>query len=239
MVTYLNEPRHLWVRCYPQTDIWSPEASRRNGALVLTAAVSGWRQNRQLRSLFARALVSGRPRLIEKLPINNFRLGFIRAVFPDALFVHIVRNGLDVADSIARRCAEGRWFGVNDYKWKLLVEYAKSRVEYHHLPALCRTDFERGLLEWRLSVETARGFYASLPNDHHLEVTYEMLLCEPRKVLERIERFIGLPPHELVHAFGDVNIRSPSKPMRRAANGAARAIAGDLLADLGYAPGHA
>src|SRR5205823_12621759 len=88
MVTYLNEPRQLWVRCYPQTDIWSGEASQRKGALVLTAAACAWRRNRQLRSLFARAVVSGRPRLIEKLPINNFRLGFIRAVFPDAFFVH-------------------------------------------------------------------------------------------------------------------------------------------------------
>jgi hypothetical protein len=236
LVTYLNEPRDLWVSGYPQTDIWSPEARRRNGALIMTAAVCSRRRNRRLRRLFASAIVRGRPRLIEKLPINNFRLGFIRAVFPDALFVHIVRNGLDVADSIARRCAEGGWFGVNDYKWERLVEYAESRAEYRHLPTLCRTDFERGLLEWRLSVETARGFYASLPKDRNLEVTYEALLRETRIVLERIESFVGLPPDELVHAFGDANIRRSAEPARRAANGSAQAIAGDLLADLGYGP---
>ena len=116
-ITYLNEPRHLWFSAYPETDIWTPKAHSRNGRLVLTFADVEGRKSRKLSQLFRfETIKTGRPILIEKLPINNFRLSFIHKIFPDARFIHIYRNGIEVARSIEKRSVRGNWFGANSYK---------------------------------------------------------------------------------------------------------------------------
>ncbi|HJQ83322.1 MAG TPA: sulfotransferase [Candidatus Binatia bacterium] len=233
-ITYLNEPRHLWIRAYPETDIWSPRAAERRGVLVLTAADCRLERSWRLRRLFARETrATGRPRLLEKLPINSFRLEFIRRIFPNALFLHIVRDGREVAASIARECEAGRWFGESDYKWRLLVRFAEADQRTASLPALCRTEYERGLLEWRLSVETARRFYATVRGGRHLELRYEDLLADPPAMLARIERFLGVAPDPAVHAFGRDTVARRSPPAAAATDADLR-IAGDLLATLGY-----
>jgi len=56
---------------------------------------------RNIRGAFHRRMVkSGRARMCEKTPSNALRLDFIDAVFPDARFVHILRNGVDSVLSI-------------------------------------------------------------------------------------------------------------------------------------------
>lgn len=52
--------------------------------------------------LFRRAKSSGRHYLIEKTPSNCFRVGFLSSLFPEAKFIHIIRDGRDVAISSAR-----------------------------------------------------------------------------------------------------------------------------------------
>jgi hypothetical protein len=232
-VTYLNEPRERWIAAYPRTDIWSDQAASRSGSMVLTANSCTWWRSRLLTALFMRETRrTGRPRLLEKLPINNFRLEFIRKIFPDALFIHIVRNGLDVAESIARECQDGRWFN-SGYKWNALVRFAQQHEDYKKLPALCQSDFDRGLLEWRLSVEAAQGFYRSCPKEIWREVRYEDLLEKPVETLQEIEQFMGLPPAPEMHRFGAENLRQ-RKPKLRQPSDSAMAIGGDLLRKLGY-----
>src|SRR2546423_1772339 len=67
---------------------------------------------------------AARPVLVEKLAINNFRLGFLSALCPDAALINIVRHGVEVALSIQEKARLGHWYGLNDRKWTLLVEHA-------------------------------------------------------------------------------------------------------------------
>lgn len=240
-ITYLNEPRRIWHSAYPQTDIWSPQAPARKGQLYLDHRVlTPWR-TRKLKTLFLDEMLrTGRARLVEKLPENNFRLNFLRGIFPDALFVHIIRNGLHVAHSIERACKEYRdtqspWFGINEYKWTQLLEYASAFREYQHLPNLCQTDFDRGLLEWRLSVEAALKFCASTQPSKHIQLRYEELVESPVLVLEKIKKFIEVPPSKQVNAFAQINIKRGSSnfSVLNISENSIQ-IAGDLLERLGY-----
>ncbi|PYM01704.1 MAG: hypothetical protein DMF19_05650 [Verrucomicrobia bacterium] len=78
-VTYLHEARALWASAYPETDIWTEHAVARHGKLAFTESDVNPRKTRALQKLFALKLRrSRRPTLVEKLPINNFRLPFIR-----------------------------------------------------------------------------------------------------------------------------------------------------------------
>jgi hypothetical protein len=235
-VTYLNEPRELWVRCTPAADIWSPDARSRGGSLELTAAAASWTARRRLRRLLARRIARrGRPRLVEKLPINSFRLGFIDAALPDARYVHIVRDGVEVARSIAHWCREREWFGADDYKWKLLVDYAERQERYRGLAALCRDDYARGLLEWRLSEEAALEFLGALPDQRHLQIRFEDFVRAPGDTLARIERFLGLEHSVAARRSAETDVTGPSRPPAAPPDPIlTERIAGPPLRRLGY-----
>jgi hypothetical protein len=211
-VTYLHEARDLWTSAYPETDVWTEHAVARHGKLVFTESDENPRKTRALKKLFALELrKSRRPILVEKLPINNFRLPFIRKMFPDCRFIHIWRNGLEVARSIEAMSIQGRWFRPDQYRWNMLAEYAQSMPETAPLPALCQSDYEKGLLEWRVSTEAATSFLGRLPQDNWLEVSYSIFVADPFGTNERIADFLHLTPEQTVHDFIQHNIRRCSE----------------------------
>lgn len=234
-VTYLNEPRDLWIRCVPAADVWSADAAARGGRLALDATDATIRVAWRLRRGFARAVRrSGRGRLIEKLPINAFRLPFLAAAFPGARFVHLQRDGRAVASSIARWCEAETWYGVDDYKWHLLAAEAARRPETAELPAHCHTAWERGLLEWRLAEDAIARFASAHPDVPRLVVRYEDFVDDPSRVLRAIETFLALRHDPALHAWaaGEVRERHVTPP---ALDATGTLIAGATLARLGYA----
>ena len=211
-VTYLNEPRNLWASAFPETDIWTTKASSRNGKLVFSAADAGQKKGEIIRRLFRfETIKSGKPVLIEKLPINTFRLNFIYQLFPDARFIHIYRNGLEVARSIEKCCEKEAWFGSHSFKWNLLVEYALSGDDTKHLPALCSTYFDKGLLEWRLSTEAAVQFFRRLGPNVFFELNYDELLKNPVKTLSQLLEFLDLEEDSEVQKFASENLFRKSR----------------------------
>lgn len=211
-VTYLNEPRTLWIAAYPETDIWSGQAAARRGRLLFTESDHEPAKTQTLKALFALEVQrAGRPLLVEKLPINNFRLPFIRAMFPDCRFIHIWRNGVEVARSIEALCFQGEWFGSNRYKWDQLVRYARSMPETAELPELCGSYYGMGLLEWRLSTEAATRFLEGLPPGHWVELSYASFMADPLGASTRILETLRLPPEPTVRDFVRGNVRRRSE----------------------------
>ena len=230
-VTYLNEPRHLWFAAYPETDIWTPKAYSRHGKLVLTSADVAHRKSKKISRLFRfETIKSRKPVLIEKLPINNFRLNFIHQIFPDARFIHIYRNGLEVARSIEKLSERGSWFGANSYKWDKLVEYALSKDDTNNLPVLCSTYFDKGLLEWRLSTEAAVEFLSYLPDDAFFELKYDDLIEYPANTISQVLEFIGIDDDLEVKNFVTSNlVRKTSKLGKCKVSGKNQILGGKLL----------
>jgi hypothetical protein len=235
-VTYLNEPRELWSQVVPEADIWSARAARNAGRLVLDAGVCTPRRRRALERAFARQTrATGRPRLVEKLPINAFRLGFLDAAFPDARYLVLLRDGIAVARSIARFAERELWFGVGDYKWHALASEAERRPETRGLATLCTSAYERGLLEWRLSVEAAMAHVEGPARDRCVLVRYEALLATPDVEMRRLLAALDLRASPEVERFAVEEIgNQPSSDRRADATPVEQTIAGPLLATLGY-----
>jgi Sulfotransferase family len=127
-------------------------------------------------------------------------------MFPDCRFIHIWRNGLEVARSIEALSIQGQWFGSHQYRWNLLVEYAQSMPETAFLPALCQSYYEKGLLEWRVSTEAATSFLGRLPEDSWVELSYSAFVADPCGTSERIEDFLGIAPEQTVRDFIQRNV---------------------------------
>lgn len=124
----------------------------------------------------------GIQRWAENTPESMLYLPLIKRLIPNALFVHILRDGRDVAASLARR----RF--IRAFPWE----------DRHGLMG-CG-------LYWEWIVEHGRTFGRWIPADY-MEVHFEQLLARPQETLNRIGGFIDQPlDYEIVQrvAYGSV-----------------------------------
>jgi len=92
-VAFWLEPKYVWRYGKPLA---------RDDVRTFDDATSGVK--RYIRRVFDRyAARREKGRFMEKTPSNCFRVPFIHAVLPDALFLHIVRDGRDVARSSVKK----------------------------------------------------------------------------------------------------------------------------------------
>lgn len=174
-----------------------------------------------------------------KDPRNTYTLPVWLSVFPEARILHIMRHGVDVAQSLrlrrqqaaeaaAARFQRRRWIYVNS-------PMAPKRAGFAH-SARC-ADLAGGLALWQAYTERAQS-HVRAAGERALELRYEDLLADPRSHLPRIADFCELR----LDAAG-LDARSALfKPDRAFAYRAsaqlqdfARAHAGTLQA-LGYQP---
>ena len=130
-VGYLNEPKAMWHLIHPHEDIIG-NYSQNHAKYRLTAEDATDDMRQCATQMFGAYLTTTRSeRLVDKYPELIFRTDFVRALFPDARFVFLVRNGWDTCHSIAtwsKRLGvhingeKHDWWGVEDRKWHLLVE---------------------------------------------------------------------------------------------------------------------
>ena len=139
--------------------------------------------------------------LVEKSPINALRIGYLDAVVPEARFVHIVRDGIDVAVSIERMAAITRrmvfraplneWWGAGDAKWHALERDGRAADYYADELHELTTDAQRGAYEWLLSLREVEGRRACL-GSRFVELRYQDLADNPSKTLQVVMDSVGL-----------------------------------------------
>lgn len=81
------------------------------------------------REEFAR-VVPGERRMLEKTPANAVRIPFINAVFPDCIFVHIIRDGRHTTASLMAR---GVWLPFAPHQW--VQAHRTALPDLERLPA--------------------------------------------------------------------------------------------------------
>ena len=87
-IKYLNERRDLWHKSYPEFNIWKENVL--NSKLYVDEKDYDKEKSSKLRNLFFREQVLGNAStLLEKLPINNFRLKFLQKSFPKAKYIYL------------------------------------------------------------------------------------------------------------------------------------------------------
>lgn len=124
-------------------------------------------------------------RWAEKTPDHALFLDEIKRTVPDALFIHIIRDGRDVALSLD---------GMGFLKSYLLRKEDSLLV--------CG-------LYWEWLIETSRKQAQNLGSDY-MEVRFENLVNKPQETLSQIGEFIG---HDLDHQrIREVGIRTVSNP---------------------------
>lgn len=203
-VGFLNEPKALWHAIYPKEDVIG-NYSVENGRYRLTQKHASDKTSRAAHRLFGAYLRTvGASRVVDKYPELVFRIPFVQALFPDARFILIVRNGWDTIRSIdrwsdrlgqAQGSATYDWWGVNDRKWHLLVNQVALEEpdwrDYRQVLQGLGRHLDRAALEWTLAMREGWRQRQQRPVSVHL-VRYEALVANPQKTLAQLLEFCEL-----------------------------------------------
>ncbi|GAA2895280.1 hypothetical protein GCM10010517_60000 [Streptosporangium fragile] len=116
------------------------------------------------------------------------RAGLLHEVFPDARFVHIVRDGRAVANSLAQMPWWRGHLGPEGWRFGPLPSgYAEEWDE----AGRCMVHLAG--IGWKTMMDAYETAREAVPAELWLELRYEDVLADPRKHLDMILQFLGLP----------------------------------------------
>lgn len=198
-VAQLYEPYFLWEWCT------GPGEDDQRTIEQATPEV-----RRFVRREFGRYLEkSGRRVLLEKTPVNSFRIPFIDTIFPDAHWIHLLRDGRDATVSIHREW-ERRRKVVQSHNMARLLKLVRSMVGRqpywrNRIQAICYEVRQQrplnavGLMnkaKWRGTVGWGPrfpGWYEALQN---VEEVIEFNALQWRRCVEAVETDLKTIPNE-------------------------------------------
>jgi LPS sulfotransferase NodH len=175
------------------------------------------------------AAAQGKARWGDKTPLYMQHLPLLERLFPDALFVHLIRDGRDAAVSYL---AMPR--GIVTETWA----HPRSAAGF--------------ACQWRTEVEDAQALGRRVGGDRYLEVRYERLAADPETTVREVCDFAeltfeqamldyagrvdlaGKPHQSRLAQPPTVGVRDWTAEMAAADVAAFESVAGGLLARLGY-----
>ncbi|CAA9359535.1 MAG: hypothetical protein AVDCRST_MAG93-7572, partial [uncultured Chloroflexia bacterium] len=126
-------------------------------------------------------------RWIDKTPIYTLMADVLAAMFPDAFFVHILRDGRRVVQSMAHF--------LNRFNIDHVADVLDADMEERAFILPWGINFRGACRTWSLYANTAMDFCARHPT-RCLTVINEELVADPQKGFRDIFDFVGVPPEE-------------------------------------------
>lgn len=157
-------------------------------------------------------------RIVEKSPKNVFRIRFLRALFPDARFLHLTRDPRGNIASLYRGwqtpdryktypLPEGfRILGYAGAEWSFVLQPGWQRLDGRTLAEICAD-------QWRSCNDACLRDLASLPAGSVTRIRYEDVVARPVEMLRSIAGWAELDPEPFVRFEGGLEmIQATSKP---------------------------
>ena len=123
--------------------------------------------------------IFNKARFLNKCPGNAVRIEFLNEIFPDAIFIHIIRDGRAVVHSIkrAREKHSAQFWGTKPPGWRDVLAH----------PML-----ESCALQWKMIMEHILESAQHLPQNRYFEVKYEDFIAHPAETLTSLGEKCGL-----------------------------------------------
>ena len=204
-IYYLFEPYHLWAAIDDRTDVLN--LFSKTDSLLL---MNEMHYRDELQQRFSR-LIDNRgtynQSVVEKTPLNAMRIGYLNVMAPDAKFINIVRDGVDVAHSIAKLANQSsykisgkanlnQWWGVDNAKWTALERDGTSNNYFAEEIQFLQSHESKAAYEWLVTLSEVDK-WRSILGHRLMEVTYEDLVTEPQATLQALCNFLHIEPTEV------------------------------------------
>jgi omega-hydroxy-beta-dihydromenaquinone-9 sulfotransferase len=147
------------------------------------------RSAKSLRRAFGQLVTSKRNRVLIKIT-GCPRISFLHAIFPDAKFIHITRDGRAVAASRMKAPFWNGWRGWRGFSlWpeEMPAHYEQEWERHgHSFVALAG-------IEWKAHIDQMTEVRQRFPHINILEVKYETFCADPVQQLRGIAEYCELP----------------------------------------------
>lgn len=177
-VTFTNKIKALAAR---NLDVTSPDRVREGALRRFMSAVTA----------YYRGL--GRPTGMWgwKFPETYLIAPYVARTFPNAKYLHLVRDGRDLA-----------------FKSHLTdnPRHRVGRAVVSACDALGLPDHLRAAASWAYQVDRFDAFRAQLPASNVMDIRFEDLCTNPRPIAERLSAFLGVPMTEACRAYAETGI---------------------------------
>lgn len=163
-------------------------------------------------------------RFLEKTPKNSLRVDFLNSVFPDALFIYLVRDPKENISSIMEAWRSNRFVtypqlpGFGDWSLLLPDNWARQRGN---------TLQEIAAFQWQQANDAIMSSLLKLPKSRWHILTYRDLVATPSKQLAALCQFCDIPFDNLFQQICDTHLPysrytvSPPAPNKWQSNAAA------------------
>jgi hypothetical protein len=174
------ETYRLWNRCFP--GFAEPYRD------LVAGDVTSYAEKRFHGAVAGIVREQRKPRFIAEYS-GWSRIAFLKRIFPDAMFVHIVRDGRAVAHSFTNVDWWDGWAGVHRWRIGMPDTAVLDKLErYDH------SFLAIAAVYWKTLVANITERGSELPDGDFLVIRYEDLVAEPEKEARRVVEFVGLDP---------------------------------------------
>jgi len=215
------------IRAYAHCGL-TDDMLRRKGASLTAQDADPASTERLRRMVASHAQWMGRDRFVNKSTMNTMRVGLLLHAFPDARFVHIVRNGYAVTNSLVRVA----WWPDTHLWW---MDTTPRRWEENG-----GDPYELAARNWSRQVGEIMGAKSLVPAAQYFECRYERLITDTDSLLDELLRFCDLERNPAFDAHARaIAVRPGNEDKWRdqldaAALETIARCAGDMLRALGY-----
>jgi hypothetical protein len=150
-----------------------------------TVSLPAPERNRRVRAAFqGLTRYGGGSTVVSKRIGHNRRVPLLHGAFPEARFVHLVRDGRAVACSLA----DVDWWGELVIWW-----YGGTPRDWS---AAGKDPWELCARHWVEELRCVEEGIAHVPDEQRLRLHYEDLVRDPLQALEQVAKFSGLAPDQ-------------------------------------------
>jgi hypothetical protein len=245
-VGFLNEPKALWHSIFPFEDVIG-SYTRAKAKYRLDEKDASPDVIRNAHRLFGAYLLTVMSkRLVDKYPELVFRVPFVKAIFPDAKFIFLVRNGWDTCSSIekwSKRLGVNQatethdWWGADNRKWDLMLDelVAPDPIFTGILDQVrsLSSHTDMAAAEWIVTMREGLRRKEQNPDCIHL-IRYEDLVEKPRESLSAVLRFADMNDDPDFFSYAEKVLRPAPIHAPFDLNPAIRPLFDDTMKLLGY-----
>lgn len=171
----------------------------------------------------------GKQRFVNKHPRNSVRIGYIDRIFPDAFFIHVIRDGRAVANSIVN--------AIESEPFRQEIPFGNFCKPPNWREFLRDDPSEQAALQWREIVRFLLDRREQLGDRYH-ELRYEDLCRDARGTLSSAFSFADLPATEettahIPRSLKNMNFKYQAERSAEQIE-TINEVQGALLRELGY-----
>jgi len=140
----------------------------------------------KIQNIMSQTLTNKRNRLLIKIT-GWPRIGFLHEIFNDAKFIHILRDGRAVANSLINVDFWRGWGGPQNWRWGELSPTQMEEWERYN-----KSFIALACIQWKILIDAMEKAKKYIDSNNFFEVKYEDLSNNPKSIFKDIIKFSNL-----------------------------------------------